>query len=218
MKKFVLMLLCVQFAFGGVWINEVNYDDEGGDDESFIELCGNATVNITGWEIQLYNGNDGELYDTHTIGSFTIANETNGFGFFVVAYDGSTVANSDETDSAGIQNGGPDAIRLVNDSGTQIHMIEYEGTRSGGYDGGVTPDQTNIGSDSGTTTGESLSESSATGDEYSDFTWSVQSETPGTINVGQGLIPEPATFGLIGLALLFFRYLIFSLNLFQRVH
>ncbi|HEY0726613.1 MAG TPA: hypothetical protein VGD38_00985, partial [Pyrinomonadaceae bacterium] len=84
-----------------VFINEIHYDNSGTDTGEFIEIAGPAGTNLTGWRIELYNGNGGARYDNDAL-SGTIPSQQGGYG---------TVSLSYPTD--GIQNGSPDGIALV---------------------------------------------------------------------------------------------------------
>ncbi|NJN05755.1 MAG: lamin tail domain-containing protein [Rhodobacteraceae bacterium] len=62
-----------------VWINEIHYDNTGGDLYEFIEVAGLAGENLSGWSIVLYNGAGGAVYSSIPL-SGAIANQSNGFG------------------------------------------------------------------------------------------------------------------------------------------
>ncbi len=102
---------------GGVYINEIHYDNASGDVGEFIEVAGPAGTNLTGYTITLYNGSATSLasYDTKQL-SGIIDNEVGGFGAVSFTYP-----------ADGIQNGAPDGICLSN-GGTIVQFISYEGT------------------------------------------------------------------------------------------
>jgi len=188
-----------------VWINEVAYDDPSIDDEEFIELCGVAGTDITGWKVQLVNGFDGSNYYEFVvgteIGTFTFADEQNGFGFYVLAGSSSTdVPNTDETMASTIQNGDDDAVRITKADGTQIHFLAYNSKSAIDYEYGLPNDLTPL--DDSSATSNTLSKAGIGVDEP-DFGWEVTLQTPGVINTDQ-VIPEPIGIGLIifGLAAL----------------
>jgi len=184
-----------------VWINEVEYNDPSIDDEEFIELCGVAGTDITGWKVQLVNGNNGSNYSEFVvgsqIGSFVFTNEQNGFGFYVLASSSSVgVPNVDETMTGeDIQNGDDDAIRITKADGTQIHFLAYNSKSAMDYEYGLPNDLTPL---------EDLPIQSNTlskvgiGVDEPDFDWDNVLQTPGIINTDQ-VLPEP-----IGIGLLFF--------------
>jgi DNA/RNA endonuclease G (NUC1)/PKD repeat protein len=106
-----------------VRLSEVHYDNTGTDSGEAIEISGPADSNVAGWQVVLYNGNGGVTYDTRVL-SGTIPATCGTRGVLVLNYP----AN-------GIQNGGagatdttsPDAIALVDGSGTVVEFISYEG-------------------------------------------------------------------------------------------
>ncbi len=156
------------------FINEFHYDNSGGDVGEFVEIVGPAGFDITGWSLVLYNGNGGAAYTTTTLGGF-IDDAGSGIGFVTLNYP----AN-------GIQNGAPDALALVDDSGTVVQFLSYEGsfTAVGGAAGGMTSVDIGVsedGSQAGTSVGLTGS-----GSDYADFTWSlISDDTPGAANSGQ---------------------------------
>ena len=48
---------------GTVFINELNYDMVGVDTDEYIEIAGPAGTDLSGWKLELYNGNNDEQYD-----------------------------------------------------------------------------------------------------------------------------------------------------------
>ncbi|MFQ5448391.1 MAG: hypothetical protein ACE5FF_15810, partial [Saprospiraceae bacterium] len=106
----LLLILCCTFpsliycqnAYH-IYFNEVRPDDSGADDLQFVELIGPAGINITGFKIIHYNGDetqDGGIW-SHTIGSFTIPDDGvtdasgTALGFYV--FGNPAVQNVDET-------------------------------------------------------------------------------------------------------------------------
>ncbi|WP_321417736.1 DNRLRE domain-containing protein [uncultured Desulfobacter sp.] len=156
-----------------VFINEIHYDNAGTDTGEAIEIAGPAGSNLTGWHIELYNGNGGASYGTIAL-SGTITDAGSGYG---------TLGFS----QAGIQNGGPDGLALVDDSGSVIQFLSYEGsfTAADGPAAGMV--STNIGVSETYTTpvGYSL-QLSGTGTTYEQFTWqSAAADSFGSVNTGQ---------------------------------
>jgi len=80
-----------------VFINDIHYDNSGTDTGEAIEIAGPSSTDLTDWQIFLYNGVNGEVYDTRNL-SGTIADAGDGYGFVTPAY---------------ATNGGPDGIALV---------------------------------------------------------------------------------------------------------
>ena len=155
------------------WINEVHYDNSGGDVGEFVEIAGTAGLNLAGWSLVAYNGNGGTPYQTVSL-SGTLPNLDSGFG--VLAFD-----------IAGLQNGAPDGVALINDSGDVVEFLSYEGvlTATGGPASGQTSDDIGVSETSSTPIGHSL-QKTGNGSESSDFTWqSPGPDSYGAINQGQ---------------------------------
>ncbi|MFN4254833.1 MAG: dockerin type I domain-containing protein [Saprospiraceae bacterium] len=163
-----------------VWINEIHYDNIGTDAGEFIEVAGTAGADLSQYQLVLYNGNGGAVYNTRTL-SGTIDNEQNGFGAVSFSYP-----------VDGVQNGSPDGIALVH-NGMVVQFLSYEGTFTavGGAANGML--STDIGvSEPGTNAIGTSIYLTGTGDEYSDFTWTGPlAATPGTINAGQNFVALP---------------------------
>ena len=163
-----------------VWINEFHYDPSSSPETGeFVEIAGQAGIDLTGYRIVLYNGGNGTPY-APTGGSAagislsgTLSNSANGFGFASVL-------------SPGLQNGSPDAIALVDNFGRVVQFISYEGamTAVSGPAAGIT--STDIGRfEDQATPGTSL-QLSGTGSSYADFTWTFgRTSTAGGSNAGQ---------------------------------
>ncbi|RLD12380.1 MAG: hypothetical protein DRI44_00750 [Chlamydiae bacterium] len=188
-----------------VWINEVAYNDPGVDDEEFIELCGVAGTDITGWKVQLVNGFDGSNYYEWTvgneIGNFVFTNELGGFGFYVLASSSSgDVPNTDETMASDMQNGEDDAVRITKPDGTQIHFFAYNSKSAIDYEYGLPNDLTPL--EDSTLASNSLCKV-GTGVDEPDFDWKIKLQTPGEINDEQ-VLPEPIGIGILflGIAML----------------
>ncbi len=164
-----------------VFINEIHYDNAGGDIGEGFEIAGPAGTNLAGWSVVLYNGNGGAVYNTVDLSGFTIPDQQAGFG--TVSYD---------LPSNGLQNGSPDGLALVDAASALVEFLSYEGsfTAVGGTANGVS--STDIGvSEPGTTLiGHSL-QLGGSGTGGGDFSWSAaQSNTFGAVNTGQ-------TFGVV---------------------
>lgn len=141
-----------------VFINELHYDNASTDVGELVEVAGPAGTDLTGWSIVLYNGGNNASYDTDVL-SGTIADDTGtGFGFATIAYP-----------SNGIQNGNPDGVALLDDSGAVVQFLSYGGvfTTSAG-----TSTDIGVAESTGTVAGTSL-QLTGTGDSYGDFTWAA---------------------------------------------
>ena len=171
-----------------VFINEFHYDNDGADEGEMIELAGTAGTDINGWSIVLYNGSNGEVYNTTPL-SGTFSNSSDGFGFISVSF-------------TSIQNG-PDAIALVNNVGEVIQFLSYESsfTAVGGPADGMVSEDIGISEASNSPIGNSLQLTGA-GTKYEDFTWSAIPNTFGLVNTGQsfGGVIDPEELELTAIA------------------
>lgn len=162
-----------------VFINELHYDNAGSDVDEFIEIAGPAGTNLTGWTVELYNGSNGSQYETIVL-TGTIDDEGANFG--ALAFAGP---------SSGIQNGGPDGLALIDNNGTIIQFLSYEGsmTATSGIAIGLTSTDIGVSETSSTPIGQSLQLTSPTGTEgteYTDFEWTGPSTASmGSLNVDQ---------------------------------
>ena len=125
-----------------VFFSEIHYDNVGTDVGEAIEITGPPGMDMTGWSIVLYNGNNGTVYDTRTLSGMIPAE-----GAFTEEYP-----------SNGIQNGSPDGFALVDDIGTVVEFLSYEGTFAGvgGAADGVTSTDIGVSEPDDTPIGESL--------------------------------------------------------------
>jgi predicted extracellular nuclease len=157
------------------YINEFHYDDAGTDDGEFVEIAGTAGTSLTGYSLVFYNGSNGTSYATVAL-SGTFPDLQNGMGVLSVAGP-----------AGGIQNGSPDAIALVDDSGVVIEFISYEGSfvATNGPANGMT--SVNVGAgveEPGDSSGTSIGRVGTGGQD--NFTWALlNDDTPGAVNNGQ---------------------------------
>lgn len=154
-----------------VFINEFHYDNSSTDSDETIELAGEAGNDINGWSLVLYNGSNGESYNTASL-SGVFSNTSDGFGF--ISFPFSSIQN------------GPDAIALVNNTGEVIQFISYEGsfTAVGGPADGLVSEDIGISEGSSTPIGNSL-QLTGVGSKYEDFSWSAIPSTFDALNTGQ---------------------------------
>ncbi len=165
-----------------VFINEIHYDNEGGDTGEAIEVAGPAGTDLTGWSIVLYNGNNSSSYGTISL-TGKIPDFQGGYG---------TISFSE----AGIQNGSPDGLALVDAENQVIQFLSYEGAITA-LDGPATGQtSTDIGVEETGSTPEGYSlQLEGEGTTYSAFYWQEASaNTFGAININQnfgGEITDP---------------------------
>ena len=164
---------CMPIVTTDPWINEIHYDDNSTDDNEAVEIAGPAGTNLSGWTIILYNGNGGASYATISL-SGTIDDEGSAYGALNFM-------------QAGIQNGAPDGLALVDGFNNVIQFLSYEGsfTATDGAASGMT--STDIGVSESSSSSEGLSlQLIGTGNSYSDFSWTGSTtHSRGNINSGQ---------------------------------
>ncbi|MFN8297139.1 MAG: HYR domain-containing protein [Chitinophagales bacterium] len=154
-----------------IWINEFHYDNAGVDVNEFIEIAGNAGINLAGNSLLLYNGSGGAVYTTIPL-SGIIPNFGSGFGALSFS-------------AVGLQNGNPDGIALVSSTGV-IEFLSYGGTMIavGGIANGQSSTDVGV-TESGSANGTSIARSGL-GTGGGQFSWTVSTtQTPGTVNNGQ---------------------------------
>jgi len=171
-----LALLCASSAQAtSVFINEIHYDNTGGDVGEFFEVAAPIGTDLTDWSVVLYNGNNGATYNTLDLTNETLT-ENEGYSFLAVVLP-----------SNGIQNGAPDGLALIDGAGNVVQFLSYEGslTATNGPANGLTSVDIGVNEPGTTPIGFSL-QLSGTGTEYADFTWSEPgAETPSAANTAQ---------------------------------
>ncbi len=174
--SFTLLVSVFTFAQTSVFINELHYDNSGGDTDEGFEIAGPAGTNLSGWKVILYNGSSSQLkpYGGDVDLSGVIPDESNGFGALYFA-------------KSGIQNGAPDGLVLLDPSNTVVQFLSYEGsfTAAEGVATGMTSTDIGVAESSSTPSGESL-QLVGSGNTYEDFTWQAPAtRSDGAINTGQ---------------------------------
>ncbi|MGZ5403099.1 MAG: ExeM/NucH family extracellular endonuclease [Nocardioides sp.] len=149
-----------------VFVNEIHYDNDGVDAGEFVEIANTTGADLTGWDVVFYNGSNGTSSGTSPL---------------------SGTAEVQTVTVAGIQNGSPDGVALVNAADGLVQFLSYEGpmTATNGPANGVT--STDIGVvEAGTEpVGQSL-QLTGTGATYGDFTWTGPvDDSPGSVNTDQ---------------------------------
>ncbi|WP_194724694.1 ExeM/NucH family extracellular endonuclease [Noviherbaspirillum malthae] len=99
-----------------VVISEIHYDNVGTDVGEAIAVSGTAGMSLDGWSLVLYNGANGATYNTRSLNGVVIDNEGGGYGEVVFNYP-----------VDGIQNGSPDGIALIDNTGAVVQFLSYEG-------------------------------------------------------------------------------------------
>jgi len=172
-------------ATTSIFINEIHYDNAGGDTGEAIEIFGPAGSDLSDWDLILYNGNGGVVYDTISL-TGSIPNQQNGFG--TLYYSPTSLQNDS------------DGIALVDNDADVIQFLSYEGTftATDGPASGNTSIDIGVSEDGLTLVGYSL-QLTGSGFYYEDFTWSgPMANTFGAINTGQSAVPIPGAAWLLG--------------------
>ncbi len=164
-----------------IWINEIHYDNTGGDTNEGFEVAGPAGWDLSDYTVYLYNGNGGGVYRTTAL-SGTIDDEGDGYG--AVWFGGPQNY---------MQNDGPDGLAVVRmDAGETnlLQFISYEGAFvgvGGPADGVGSTDIVVKEHDPAPPVGESL-QLIGKGELYADFTWiGPTNHSRGFLNAGQVL-------------------------------
>ncbi len=185
-----------------VFINEFHYDNDGADSNEFIELAGEAGINLSGWSLYLYNGSSGSSYKNYTFADLIIPDSNNGYGFAAVSI-------------SGIQNGSPDGIALADAEDNLVQFLSYEGsfTANSGVALGITSIDIGVLEASNSAVGHSL-QLTGTGSDYVNFTWQNSSaHSFGAVNTNQifvrptqevARVPEPTSMMLFSSVVIFF--------------
>ena len=174
---FLLFLVFSTFVSAtDVFINEIHYDNDGTDIGEGVEIAGPAGTDLSGWQIVLYNGATGASYGTINL-SGVIADQDNGFGTLAFF-------------RAGIQNGDPDGLALVDDLGNVIQFLSYDGefTATNGPATGLPSTDIIVNEQTTSPVGESL-QLGGNGTIYENFSWNpAAAETFGSINNSQSFV------------------------------
>lgn len=128
-KYYVFLLFLISFnlfsqtnvgvngSVGGVYFNEIHYDNIGSDVGEFIEIAGPSGTDLSAYKVTLYNGSAPSLLAYYTVAlNGTIDDEGAGIGAVLVPINGS------------IQNGDPDGFALSKTGSNEVQFLSYEGS------------------------------------------------------------------------------------------
>lgn len=167
-----------------VFINEMHYDNTGTDAGKAIEIAGPAGTDPSGWRLVRCNGStpaSAMVYTspaaTETLPAGTVIPDVcGGFGVVVVNYP-----------QDGLQNGPNDGVALLDQTGSVVQLLSYEGqlTAANGPAAGIQSEDIGVAESSSTAVGSSI-QLGGTGTTYQDFTWNPTApRTFGACNTGQ---------------------------------
>ena len=188
MKKMILLFTSLSTILNAqLFINEIDYDQPSTDASEFIELSG-PVGSYSNVNLVLINGNNYSEYGSYNLGTVSLNDETQGYGFYVIGT--SSIPNVDFTSgfpsTNAIQNGDPDGVELwVN--GELVDAVSYAGTMDDSAGGTMEEATPNDSDDEFWEGGDGLS-IGRLGIDGSP--WSVMSNSPGTINQGQIFDPD----------------------------
>ena len=173
--------MLIASPISNAFINEIHYENSGGDTNEFVEIAGAAGINLKDWSLHFYNGSNGSVYKEFTFNNLTLDDTQNGFGLAGVKV-------------SGIQNGAPDGIALVDNHDVLVQFLSYEGAflAASGIAAGLLSTDINVFEPTNTPANFSL-QLTGQGNKYSDFNWaSPQQNTLGGINVNQKFLTKYA--------------------------
>ena len=215
MKVFILSSLAGVCAASGasLFINEFHYENDGLDQNEFVEIAVIGSINPADYTVSTYNGGDNRELTSVSLASYTLSammDTVTGSGEIVTFYTFDYTASGDT-----LQNGPRDGIALSGPNGL-IEFLSYEGvlTAADGPAAGVTSIDVGVQErDTAAFTPLSSIARVGTGDSAGDFTFVLDSaSTAGGTNNGQTFlvtsVPEPAStviLGLLGAVSLAFR-------------
>ncbi len=127
-------------------INEVHYDNTGADAGEFVEIRVTAGTDLTGYSVEFYNGASSQLspYGSNPLSAATVTTDGT-WDYYVIA-------------RAGIQNGNPDGIALLDADDAVVEFISYGGsfTPTSGAAAGLMSTDIGVTENSSTPVGYSL--------------------------------------------------------------
>lgn len=166
----MLVPLPAMGAVGDVVVNEFHYDNGGADTGEFVEVAAGTGTDLTGWSLELVNGSTGLVYDTVPLPDASPGSDG--------TWDYHQLA------TPGLQNGSPDGIVLVDQTGAAVEFWSYEGsfTASDGAATGLTSTDVGVSEPSSTPVGQSLQRTAPDADTW----FGPATETPRAANADGG--------------------------------
>jgi len=171
---------CGQTPLTALWINELHYDNTGGDVDEIIEIAGTAGINLANYQLVAYEGNDGLMEGMPIFLSGVIPDEGNGYGALAFG--------PGDLSSQFFENGPQEGHALVEAAtGIVLQFISYEGTVMAldGPAAGMTSMDIGVSEPTNTAPGTSL-QVIGTGNVGTAFAWSPSATaSAGLLNTGQ---------------------------------
>ena len=176
-----LVFLCIGLTSQNAWINEIHYDDAGSDSSEVVEIlienAGDYTLSL--FEVFLYNGNGGTVYDSESCNNFIVGDTSGNISIYY-------------WEPSSIQNGAPDGLALAYDD-TLIdgQFLSYEGVflATDGAAAGLLSNDIGVLQDGTTLEGLTL-QLAGVGSRYEDFRWTTGHESFGSANRGQTFVAQ----------------------------
>src|SRR3546814_8087047 len=111
------LLLACGSAHAAVFVNELHYDNAGGDSGERIEIVATDGESLAGYRVHLYSGGSApgsaNTYGSATVHTGSVSSCGGSVRIATVAY-------------SGLQNGSNDAIALVDAGGAVVRFLGYE--------------------------------------------------------------------------------------------
>ncbi|MBP6397108.1 MAG: hypothetical protein KA340_04465 [Saprospiraceae bacterium] len=120
---FLIVISSQNLSFGQVFVNEIHYDNTGGDVDESIEVAGLSGTDLTGYSIYMYTGDDGTVYSSFSLtGTLTNQCTVSGNNVGTAVFDVAVLTGSS------FQNGAPDGFALVDPMMNVVEFFSYEGS------------------------------------------------------------------------------------------
>ncbi|MEM7163148.1 MAG: lamin tail domain-containing protein [Bacteroidota bacterium] len=178
---FLEEVICPTEAF----INEFHYDNQGADEDEFVEVAMTAGADPTEIEIFLYNGSNGTTYANITLSPGEFVSSDGIYDYYL-------------WNPSSVQNGAPDGIALIcNSPQGLVEFLSYEGTlvATDGPASGETSIDVGVSETSSTPAGSSIALNPSTG------LWElISDDSPGMANSGSNSTCGITSFGPVSIS------------------
>jgi len=160
------------------FISEIHYDNAGADVNELVAVTGPAGLDLSGWQVVLYNGSNGQPYRSVALsGQLGFSGESWTEGYW----------------SVGSLQNGPDAVALVSATDRLVDFVANEATVSAtaGPASGAVATLLPVSEDASSAPTSSLQRTG----RADDWAWMSATATPGLLNpglAGLGAVEVPA--------------------------